>query len=145
MIYLEYEEYRIRYNELQVQFNAVLTEKESLFTKTQPNAIRYDKEKVQSSFDGNVLEEYVITMDEKGLDNKLNWLRQCLEDREKLLDMKEKELRKSQDKQDKIYVYRFLDGYGINRISRSLNYSKSQIYRILSQIQKRCDKMRKNP
>ena len=144
MIYLDYEMYRIIYLDLQEKFNNVLMEKERLFTKTQPNAIRYDKEKVQVPVGFNVMEEYVISLDEKKIDEQLNGLRQVLDDREKLLIMKEKELRKSQDKNDRIYVYRYLDGYGINRIARSLSYSKSQVYRILGDIKKRCDKMRNN-
>ena len=76
MIYLDYEMYRLKYLELQEQFNAFLTEKERLFTKTQPNAIRYDKEKVQVPFGCNVLEEYVISLDETKIDEKLDKLRQ---------------------------------------------------------------------
>ena len=144
MIYLEYEAYRVKFLDLQEQFNHFLTEKERLFTRAMPNAIRYDKEHVQSSNDSNPLEEYAIALDEQKIDENLSRLRQLLEDREKLLNMKEMELRKSQDKFDRIYVNRFLDGYGINRLARSHNYSKSQVYRILGQIQKRCDKMRKN-
>ena len=89
--------------------------------------------------------DIALTEKEKLLeyDESLNTLRQLLEDRKLLLEMKETELRKSQDRYDKIYVYRFVDGYGINKVARTLNYSKSQVYRILDQIQKRCDKMRK--
>ena len=143
MIYLDYEECKIKYAQLQIQFNQVLTEKERLFTRTLPNAIRYDKDHVQSSPDSNVLEDYVVALEESKIDESLGRLRQLLEDRERLLELKEKELRKSRDKDDKIYRFRFLDGYGINKIARTLNYSKSQVYRILSQIEKRCDKMRK--
>lgn len=144
MIYLEYEMYKIKYIESQEQFSMVLTEKERLLTKTMPSAIRYDKDKVQSSPTGNILEDYVVALEDEHIDEKLNQLRQILNDRKLLLEIKERELRQSQDMPDKVYVHRYIDGHGINRISRDLSYSKSQIYRILGQIEKRCDKMRKN-
>lgn len=143
MIYLEYEMYKIKYAESQEQFNMILTEKERLFTKTLPIAIRYDKDKVQSSPTGNMLEDYIIAMDDEQINERLSQLRQLLSDRSMLLQLKENELRQSRDIPDRVYVHRFIDGHGINRIAKDLNYSKSQIYRILGQIRKRCDKMRK--
>ena len=143
MIYLEYEEYKTKYLALQEHFHHVLLEKERLFTRALPNAIRYDKEHVQCSVDSNPLEEYAIAVDEAKIDETLKQLRQLLEDWERLLDIKKRELDKSQDVYDKIYRFRFIERYGINRIARSLDYSKSQVYRKLNQIQKRCDKMRK--
>ena len=144
MIYPEYEQYKARYNDLQNIFASFLLEKESLFTKTLPNAIRYDKDRVQSSIDGNMLESYVIKLEDSRIDEKLDHVRQTLQDWEILLDAKERDLRKSQDKYDRIYTFKYLDGYGINKIAKILSYSKSQIYRMLKQIDKRCDKMRQN-
>lgn len=140
MIYLEYEEYRAKYLDLQGQFSHYLTQKEEIFTKALPNAIRYDRERVQCTVDSNPLEEYAIQLDEAHIDENLSRLRQLLEDRERLLSMKEMELRKSPDKFDRVYVCRYLDGHGINRICRSMNYSRSQVYKILGQIKRRCNK-----
>ena len=81
--------------ELQKRFDAVLTEKERLFTKTQPNAITYDKDHVQMSHDGNVLEDYVIALETGEIDKKIDNLRGLLDDRGKLLRLKEEELRKT--------------------------------------------------
>ena len=89
MIYLEYEEYRAKFLDLQEQFNHILTEKERLFTRALPNAIRYDKEHVQCTNDSNPLEDYACALDEKRIDEHLGRLRQLLEDRERLLKMKE--------------------------------------------------------
>ena len=144
MVYVDYEEYRNKYLAIQQQFNLVLSKKEAIFTKTLPSGIRYDKEHVQSSPSSCPLEDYVISLEEQKIDEDLKHLRQLMEDREKLLDSKEKELRKSPDKYDTIYRLKYLDGYGVNKISSMLNYSKSQVYRMLCQIQKRCDKMRQN-
>ena len=141
MTYLEYERFKVKYNDLQERFALILMEKERLFTKVLPSAIRYDKDRVQSSIDGNPLENYVISLDEENIDEKLTQLRESLKDWEMLLKMKEKELRASHAIPDKIYVYRYIDGYGINKIAKTISYSKSQVYRILNQIDK---KMRQN-
>lgn len=138
MIYIEYEQYRCKYLDLQEQFNHFLTEKERILTKTLPNAIRYDKDKTSSSLDGNPLEDYVIELEESKVDESLDRIRQLLEDRERLLQLKERELRMSQDVYDRIYRMKYLDCMGINKIAKIMHYSRSQVYRILENIKKRC-------
>ena len=140
MIYLEFEKYRDKFLSVQQIFNNVLIEQEQLFTRTQPNAIRYDKEKVSGGDGGNMLENYVISLEDRQIHEKLSMLRQLLDDREKLLRQKESELRQSTNKYDKIYVLKYLDGYSISRVADKLNYSKSQIYRMLGKM----NKMRQN-
>lgn len=137
MIYPEYEQYKARYNDLQNIFASFLLEKESLFTKTLPNAIRYDKDRVQNSIDGNMLESYVIKLEDSRIDEKLDHVRQTLQDWEILLDAKERDLRKSQDKYDRIYTFKYLDGYGIKKICKIMNYSRAQTYRMIGQIEKK--------
>lgn len=136
MIYLEYERFKVKYLEIQNKYNEILTEKENLFTKTQPNAIRYDLEHVQGGDHENGFDSYLIAKEEKKIDERLFEARQLLEDREKLLLLKEKELRASKDKLDRIYCMRFVDNKRPYIIARSLNYSESQIYRIIDKIQK---------
>lgn len=140
--YLEYESIKERYESFQNLFAKILLEKERLMTKTLPNAITYDGLKVQSSVDGNPLEEYVLSVEDEGLDLKLNRYRQALSDWRMLLDLKERELRESRESIDRVYVMRNLDGYSINRVAKVMSYSRSQVYRILGKISKRCDKMR---
>lgn len=142
--YLEYERIKERYINFQARFADALLEKERLLTKTLPNTIRYDRDHVLASVDGNPLEDYMIAVEDKGLEDKLSHYRQNLKDWRVLLEIKEEELRKSQDKMDKIYVMRCIDRYGINRIAKIMSYSRSQVYRILARIYKRCDTMRQN-
>lgn len=134
MIYREYEVCKSKYRELQRNFDAVLTEKERLFVKTQPKAIVYDKDKVQSSHDVNVLEDYVTSCED--IDKQLNELRRLLDDRWMLLKVKEEELRRSQDKKDKVYVLLYLDCISIRKVAETLNYSKTQVQRINSELRR---------
>ena len=135
-VFIDYEIYKRKYIEIQVKYNEILTEKENLFTRTQPNAIRYDKLQVQGGNLGNGFDDYLIAKENAQIDERLIEARQLLEDRERLLKLKEKELRSSKDKLDLIYCMRFVDNKRPYTIARALNYSESQIYRILDKIQK---------
>lgn len=136
MIYPEYESCLIKYRNIQDHFFDVLMEKERLLTKLLPNATSYDKEKVQGTPSDNPLEDYIMECDEKQIDEQIEKYKGLIVDVEKLVRSKEKELRLSQDKFDKIYRMRYLDGYGINKIVKMMNYSRPQIYRYLKMIEK---------
>ena len=126
--YLEYEQIKAKYTDLQERFARVLLEKERLFTRTLPSAIRYDKDKIQSTVDGSPLEDFVISVDTKEIDIKIKRLRHHLNDWGVLLTVKETALRKSPTLIDRIYVMRYLDGYSVNKVCRTLHYEKSRIY-----------------
>ena len=53
---------------------------------------------------------------------------------ERLLKLKEQELRASTSVQDKIYKYRYLDRLKVFKIAKLVGYSEPQIYRILKTI-----------
>lgn len=137
MIYPEYERCKFKYYAAQERFDAILTEQERLFTKTLPKAITYDRDRVQTSPSDTVLINYVIAKDDKGIDTQLKKVKRIMLDRKKLLEVKEEELRKSADITDRVYVMRYLEGYGVNKIVRILNYSKSHVYRIIEAIEKK--------
>lgn len=134
MIYKTYEEYKNRYYMTQQNYNDLLTEKERLFVRTQPNAIRYDKLNVKSSPNSNVLEDYVIEKEKKQLDRRIAEMKVLLDDRRNLMLLKEAELRKSKDMYNRIYTMRYLEDMSVERIAKKVNYSVSQVYRILTKI-----------
>lgn len=134
MVYKTYEEYKNRYYMTQQNYNDLLTEKERLFVRTQPNAIRYDKLNVKSSPNSNVLEDYVIEKEKKQLDRRIAEMKVLLDDRRNLILLKEAELRKSRDMYDRIYTMRYLEDMSVERIAKKVNYSVSQVYRILTKI-----------
>ena len=136
MMYLEYEEVKRKYHKAQKHMDEILTEQEQLFVRTLPKAITYDKDHVQCSPYGEVLEDYMIAKEEKHIDDRLRKMRRVILDRQKLLDDKERELRRSREIIDMVYTFRFLDGMGINRISRLVNCSRASVYRALREIKK---------
>lgn len=134
MLFLEYERAKIKYYKAQEWFEEALSEQERLLTKTMPSAITYGKPNVQSSPNGNVLDDYVIAKEEKRIDKKISRMRKLMDDREKILKVKEQELRKSHDKMDLVYVKLKIDGQSPEEISEALHYSKSQVYRMIGNI-----------
>ena len=136
MLYLEYEKAKASFIRAQMMFEDALLEKERLFTITQPKAITYDKDTVQTSPCGDVLDKYVIALEDEKIEERLRPFRELMLNSESLLDVKERELRKSPDRFDRIYVCRFLDGMSIRAISKNLSFSKTGVHRTIQSILK---------
>lgn len=136
MLYVEYEKYLNRYSSAQAKVDEILTEKESIFLKTQTQGIRYDLEKITGGAYTNIFESYVINLEKKKIDERLQEAKSLLEERKMLLDMKERELRNSKELYDKIYRMRYIDNLSPYNIGERIGYSTSQIYRILDKINK---------
>ena len=103
---------------------------------TQPSAVKFDKEPVGGGITENIFERYLILKEEKKIDQRLEEIKSILDDRERLLKLKEQELRASTDVQDKIYMYRYIDKLKVYKIAKMVGYSEPQIYRILKVIRR---------
>jgi DNA-directed RNA polymerase specialized sigma subunit len=137
MLFVEYERCKDIYIELQAKYESVMLEKERLFTRVMPNAINYDKEDIQTSISSNMLDEYILALERNKVDERLESIKSMLADRQRLLTMKEQALRKSPDKNDRLYVMRYLDGMSVRQMTRRMHLSKTQIYRILDEIRQK--------
>lgn len=137
MLFVEYERCKDIYIELQAKYESVMLEKERLFTRVMPNAINYDKEDIQTSISSNMLDEYILALERNKVDERLESIKSMLADRQRLLTMKEQALRKSPDKYDRLYVFRYLDGMGVKQITRRMYLSKTQVYRLLDDIRRK--------
>lgn len=134
MIYEQYNEYKNKYYEAQQKYNEILNEKETIFAITQPKSTTYDKERVTGGSPSNSFDDYLVLKEEQQIDQRLEVIKSILEDRAKLLKLKEEELRHSTNIQDRIYTYRYLDKMKIHKICRLAGYSEAQVYRILKTI-----------
>lgn len=134
MIYITYNEYKNKYYETQQRYNETLNEKEELFAITQPKATKFDTERVAGGNPVNTFDEYLIQKERKSIDQRLEEIKSILDDRERLVKLKEEELRASNNIQDMIYKYRYLDRLTIEKITRLVNYSRPQVFRILKII-----------
>lgn len=134
MVYLSYEAAKKRYLETQKRFEDILSEKERLFSRTQPKATTFDKERVNGGEIRNTFEDYIIEKEKTQIDNRLEESKVIMHDCEWLLKLKEQELRHSKHIHDRIYCLKYLDRIRVYKIARRLNYSERQVYRILREI-----------
>ena len=140
MLYEEYEEYKSRYYEAQRIYNYILNEKEELFAKTQPKATQITGEKTGGGKHENLFDEYLIQKERKNIDKRLEEAKSILDDRERLLKLKELEVRVSKHSHDKIYRCRYIDRLTIEKTARLSNYSRSQVFNILKEIREHLKK-----
>lgn len=136
MLYIEYHEYRNKYIVAQRKYDEVLSEKEQLFVRTQPKATQYDKEVVSGGSPSNSFDEYLIAKEKKQIDERLEEAKSILDDRERLLKLKEEELRHSKDWIDIIYVYYYIEKLSMRKIAKRIPFSTTEIYRKVEIIRK---------
>ena len=137
MLFLEYEDFKSKCLETQKMYDAILAEKEELFQRTQPQAIRVDKEKVSGGGGNNAFDAYLMETCRKQIDERLAEVKSLLDDRNQLLSLKSKELKASKDVRDKVYRLRFLEHKRVYLIAKYVNYSEAHVYRIIDFIQKK--------
>lgn len=142
-MYMEYEATKEKFRESQERVDAILQEKEALFAKTQPGAIKYDKERVDGGPKENTFDAYLMELERKQIDKRLEEAKGLLRDRKSLLGIKLEELRDSRALYDKIYRLRYIESLRTFKIARAVNLSESQVNRILKKIRVSL-KMREN-
>lgn len=139
MLYAEYHTLRGKYHAAQQAYKELIEEKEKLFARMQPAAIRYDKERVNSGSEKNVFDEYLIAKERSRIDERIAEQKTILDDRKRLKDLKEYELRASKEWHDRVYCYYYLDKQSLTKIESRVPYSRVQIWRILKIIKSNLD------
>ena len=138
MLYIEYHAIRLKYTDAQRIYDDLIDEKETLFARTQPQAVNYGKDRVAGGSGKNAFEEYVIAKERSRIDERLQEQKAILDERRTLKEIKEAELRRSKHLHDRMYVYRYLDRLTLMQIENRIPYSRVQIWRILKIIEKNC-------
>jgi len=136
VLYEEYEIYKSKYYEVQKKYNDILNEKEELFARTQPKATQIKGDKTSGGKRTNTFDDYLIQKEKKNIDKRLEEVKSILDDRERLVKLKEQELRASNNSYDKIYRCRYIDRLTIEKTARISNYSRAQVCNILKEIKK---------
>lgn len=132
MLYVEYMKMRYSYNETIARLNTLLDAQEAAFTRTLPKAIRYDLQRVNHSPYADMLEDYLMDIEE--IEEKIRSIRILVIERRENLDRIEEQLRKSKDLRDRIFVGRFIDGKSVTKLSHEISYSPERIYQILKEM-----------
>ena len=132
--YIEYEKCKNQCYEAQCKYNNLLAEKERLFSATQPQAIKFDKEVVSGGKPSNSFEKYLIIKEQKQIDERLAELKSIVDDFNHLLNIKCNQLEKSNNIKDKIYYYRIVKRGSIAFVCRKVGYQEAQVFRYLKEI-----------
>ena len=133
-IYLEFEKYKKEYYSTQKKYSELINERERLFSLTQPQATKYDKQLIKGGASFNKFDDYLIKKEKLQLDNDIKEIESILNHRKTLYEDKKKELEKSKDVKDRIYVLRYINKMKISKICMAMIYSEAQVYRILKSI-----------
>lgn len=133
MLYVDYVILKQSYDESLRRLKELLDKKEEAFTRTLPNAIRYDLQKVMHSVSTNsALDDYV--MDVEKIDQQIRSAKIILMDRKEMLDLKEEELKKSRDVDDRVYFLKYIQRLTVEQIAIRMHYSEGNIYYHLAKI-----------
>lgn len=136
MVYLEHRKRYVEYKQACNDLQNILDDWTLAFQRTIPKISYGDK--VQGN-PVNKIEEYIIEVEEKGLQQRKEKAEQIIDGRVKLLNLAEQDLRKSKNIYDLIYTMKWVDGLRPKDVYRKLdlmgmNYSTSQIYEITKRI-----------
>lgn len=134
MLYLEYAKLRLKVQKLENELDKALDERQEIFERTQPKSVDYKKERVNSQSTVNTNDSYLIALERRRIDERVKEYKSTLNDRETLLGKKESKLRASNNRYDRVYCKIYLDCYKVGAISKELNYSRSQVNRMLKEI-----------
>lgn len=130
------EHYRLNeeYKEAKKEFDKALEKKSQLLYSVVPKSANFENELVKNNSNDKFI-NYTIKMEE--IDKEINVRRNLRDVLAYRLKLKEIELKKSDKLIDKIYILRYMDRLKVKFISIKINYSKTQTYRILDEIEKK--------
>ena len=137
MIYLDYLDIQHKYILSLQEVDKILNEKELLFQRTQPKSPVMDIERVSGGSPENKIENYIVELERKKIDERLRKAKEIMYDRHELYLLTSENLKGSRDKYDMVFVLKWIDGKNAREISRLLHYSESHVYRMINKIKKR--------
>ena len=124
-----------------MRYNRILSEKENLFARTQPQGINMN-DRVSGGKYVNAFDQYLIEKEKAKIDERLMEVKSILDDRKELMKLKEEEIRSSKDPECRIYCLRYIDRVKVYKIPKMVSYSEAQVYRYLNIIKKSIDEVR---
>lgn len=128
-----YEIFKSKYLDAQQKLNAIIEEKENLFSRTQPKSPNWDK--MPSSENENAFDSYLIAKEKTKIDQRIKEMQKIVDERRSLLRQKEQELYESKDLCDKIYRMKYLESKTVPDLMRKLHFGRTQIYKFISIVQ----------
>ena len=134
-LFIEYEGIRNKYRMAKIKYVNLLEKKAMLIIQTQPKSMDLSKDVTSGGKIVNKFDDFVQRLEK--LDPEIQVARNERDLQEYFLKKKEIELRDSEDILNQVYYLRFIKNTKVRHICYKLNYSKTQIYRDLEEIEKK--------
>lgn len=134
-LFVEHYHLNEEYKEAKKEFEKALAKKSQLLYSIVPRSANFENELVKGSSSNKFL-NYTIKMEE--IDKEINVRRNLRDVLAYRLKLKEIELKKSDNILDKVYYLRIVERIKVRQICIKINYSKTQTYRILEEVRKKC-------
>lgn len=134
-LFIEHYKLNEEYKEAKKEFEKALEKKSQLLYSVVPKSANFENELVKGSSSNKFL-NYTIKMEE--IDKEINVRRNLRDILAYRLKLKEIELKKSDNILDKVYYLKFVERMKVRQICIKINYSKTQTYRILEEVRKKC-------
>lgn len=132
-LYCEYHRIYQKFKQASRKYDKILEDKAMVYFSTQPKATNLSKEIVSGGRVSDKISECIAKLEQIDIDLQKARNEQDLQ--QYLLKKKELELKESKDVMDKLYYLRYIERMKIRNIGIKTNYSKSQIYRYLEDIE----------
>ena len=132
-LYIDYELSITAYRKTLIGINALITERERLFTKTQPHSVRYTEAHVEGGPHDDVFASYLVKTE--ALEKRISEAEGIASHRKTLVDQAEQLLKASKDTYDIIYYQKYVLNWTVRKISMHTLYSEPSIYRMLKAIE----------
>lgn len=131
-LFLEHYEIKRKYFDAKNKYNKLLEKKAMLIINVQPKATNLNKKNLCSEIKIDKFENFIERLET--LDPEIQQARNERDLQEYLLKKKEIELSDSIDILNRIYFLKYVKHYKIRVIAINTNYSRSQIYRKIDEI-----------
>lgn len=133
-LYLQYHNLNKEYKRAKREYEKALEKKALYLYSVLPGSTDFSKEKMAETVSDKFL-NYTIKIAE--IDKEIEVRRNLSDNLLYRTKLKGLELRDSKEVIDRIYVYYFIDRISVRKFCRLLNYSKSQVYRLIEEIEKK--------
>lgn len=134
-LFIEYELLKRECKLAKREYDKALEKKAEYYYSVLPGASDTSKELIKIECTNDKFLNYTIRIQE--IDSEIDVRKNLYGNLSYRLKLKEIELRNSKELLDKIYTYRYLDRYKVNKIARLVEYSRAQLYRKLDEIDKK--------
>lgn len=134
-LFIEYELLKRECKLAKREYDKSLEKKAEYYYSVLPGANDTSKELIKTECTNDKFLNYTIRIQE--IDSEIDVRKNLYGNLSYRLKLKEIELRNSKELLDRIYTYRYLDRYKVNKIARLVEYSRAQLYRKLDEIDKK--------